>query len=82
MPNQYLHHRLLQGVPDNFDSLALVFVGRGHAVEDAEAAEESGAAAGNDSFFDGGASRVQRVGHAVLLLVHLHLTGAADLQNL
>ena len=50
-------------------------------VEDVEAADEGGAAAGHDALLDGRPRGAERVVHAVLLLVHLNLGRAADLQH-
>ena len=75
-----LHHRLLQRMPDDLDAFPLVIVGGRDAVEDVDAAEESGAAAGHDAFFDGGPGGVQCVGDTVLLLAHLNFGSAANLK--
>ena len=50
-------------------------------VENLDAADERGAAAGDDALLDGGPRGAQRVIHAVLLLVDLNLGRAADLQH-
>jgi hypothetical protein len=43
--------------------------------------KESSAAAGNNSLLNSGPGGVQGVRHTVLLLVHLHLAGSADLEQ-
>lgn len=59
----------------------LILVGGLEGFERFERAQKGDAAAGHDAFFDGGTSGVQRVRHAVLLLVDFDFAAAADLRD-
>mmetsp|Transcript_41831 Transcript_41831/g.73608 ORF Transcript_41831/g.73608 Transcript_41831/m.73608 type:complete len:475 (+) Transcript_41831:632-2056(+) len=63
--------------------MLLVEVGRlvGESLEALGSVQQRRATARDDSLLHGRTRRVEGVGHAVLLLVHLHLRGAADLKH-
>merc|ERR1712211_202078 len=66
---------------DNIDSLLLVLVGRRQGVQDWEATQQSNTTTGNNPLLNSSPGGVQGVGDPVLLLVHLNLRGAADLED-
>merc|ERR1712211_137023 len=68
-------------VLDNIDPLLLVLVGRSQGVQDWEATQQSNTTTGNNALLNSSPGGVQGVGDPVLLLVHLNLRGAADLEN-
>merc|ERR1719204_1131051 len=76
-----LHEGLPESVLDDIDSLLLVLVGRRQGVKDWEATQQSNTTAGNNALLNSGPGGVQGVGDPVLLLVHLDLRGAADLED-
>ena len=73
--------RHAQRLAHDVDADALVLVAHRERVERLQAPEQRHAATGHDALLDGGASRAQRIGDAVLLLVDLDLAAAADLDD-
>merc|ERR1712004_813670 len=61
--------------------LLLVLVGRSQCVQDREATQQSNTTTGNNALLNSSPGGVQGVGDPVLLLVHLNLRGAADLED-
>lgn len=76
-------HRLAHCALDDLDADAQVLVGRrgNEGVERAARVQERDAAARDDALINGRARRVERVDDAVLLLAHLDLGRAADLDD-
>ncbi len=75
-----LPDRSLQGAADDIDAGFLVFV-VALGLDGLGSPEQRHAAAGNDAFLDRSAGRIQRVVDAVLLVLHLDLGRAADLDH-
>nr|CAH7749806.1 unnamed protein product [Callosobruchus chinensis] len=75
------HARYLQRPLDDLDADVLVVIGGLDGVQALGAAQQGGTATGHDALLHGGSGRVQGVGHAVLLLVHLHFAAAAYFQH-
>ena len=76
-----LRQRRVHGPGGDGDAHVLILVVALHLGHGAHGAHQGDPAAGHNAFLDRGAGGVQRVFHAGLLLLHLHLGGGADLDD-